>query len=511
MMLREQVGMVQPGSIMLRIINNTYAAPIRATIVNNPSHKPTSPPSIKPDPIRSPKKLGCWAGQPVGYAPAPSALAHQGSLQSCGALMRVFWTLIGLNLTACAPWSALNPESASRLVIVEGDALDLGERALFDQGPASIELENPGGLVLGLTTVWDAADAQDQVALALQPAEFSMPPQSFSTVELWVEPLGAGQWSASLAFVELSSQRTLATLAITGDNIADYDGDGEAHPLGGGGDCADDDPNISPSAEELWYDGVDQNCDGNDDDADMDGYPATAGEDCDDSREEVHPGASEAWYDGVDQDCDGNDADADGDGFDSTEVGGPDCADTDPAVSPVADDLADGVDSDCDGIVDDAALLMGDLVVNELMLEGTENRWIELYNDSGRDLFPGGITISTDRGAANLPTGITLPSAQTLLLCENGDPLTNGGLSCVATLEPWPDASPAADRVRIAAGTLILDDVRWAGGWPRSVGRGIQLDGALLGSDLAAINDVSGSWCVAEPGGSPGSPNPACP
>jgi hypothetical protein len=90
------------------------------------------------------------------------------------------------------------------------------------------------------------------------------------------------------------------------------------------GDCADFDPTRHPGRDEVWYDGVDQDCDGNDTDQDRDGQPR--GSDCNDTDASVTPDATEIWYDGVDQDCDGNDDDRDGDGVPRDM----DCDDVDP-------------------------------------------------------------------------------------------------------------------------------------------------------------------------------------
>ena len=52
-------------------------------------------------------------------------------------------------------------------------------------------------------------------------------------------------------------------------------------------------------------------------DQDDDGFVSDqfGGVDCDDHDAEMRPNATEIWYDGVDQDCDGaSDFDADGDG-----------------------------------------------------------------------------------------------------------------------------------------------------------------------------------------------------
>jgi hypothetical protein len=102
---------------------------------------------------------------------------------------------------------------------------------------------------------------------------------------------------------------------------ADVDGDGFTAAAYGGADC-DDDPSNDPDVG-----------------------PGAAG---------VHPGATETWYDGVDADCEGDDDyDADRDGEAHSFYGGRDCDDNDAAVWAGADEICDGRDNNCDGYVDD--------------------------------------------------------------------------------------------------------------------------------------------------------------
>ncbi|MDO7170808.1 CARDB domain-containing protein [Mariniflexile sp. AS56] len=169
-------------------------------------------------------------------------------------------------------------------------------------------------------------------------------------------------------------------------NATDDDDDGFSENEG---DCDDTNPNISPNATEVPYDGIDNDCnpstldddldeDGfvlandcndNDDsvdatttyyvDSDGDGYGTTAeaicsatvpngyaevSGDCDDTNAQINPGATEVSYDGVDNDCnpETRDDDLDADGFDLAN----DCNDADGTVNTVTIYY---VDTDGDG------------------------------------------------------------------------------------------------------------------------------------------------------------------
>jgi len=136
-----------------------------------------------------------------------------------------------------------------------------------------------------------------------------------------------------------------------GDDDDDADGDGWT--VGTGGDCDDTDAGVNPGETETWYDGVDSDCDGaDDDDADGDGFAwdGAGGTDCDDGNADVNPSEVDIWYDGVDEDCSGSDYDADGDGHDHDAFGGDDCDDDNDDINPSeAETWYDGVDSDCGG------------------------------------------------------------------------------------------------------------------------------------------------------------------
>ncbi len=161
------------------------------------------------------------------------------------------------------------------------------------------------------------------------------------------------------------------------------------------------DPSVDASTYTSWYQ-----------DIDGDGYGTAAAsvfdcdppngygqgaEDCDDSDSSIFPGAQEVWYDNIDQDCNGlDDFDADQDGYADPQGGGTDCDDNNASMNPGASEICnDGLDNDCDPSTDSQCGLQTELSVGtaeaSFLPEGTSDdhgAWVDAGTDVDGDSVP---------------------------------------------------------------------------------------------------------------------------
>jgi hypothetical protein len=257
-------------------------------------------------------------------------------------------------------------------------------------------------------------------------------------------------------------------------------------------------------------------------DADADGDGSLdvrlGGDDCDDSDGEVYVGALEVWYDGIDSDCDGSsDFDKDGVGFDR-EPQGLDCDDDDDERFPgqpdgTSADSRIGIDSDCDTLIDEDGLEFGDVLITEIMIFPGESNaaFVELYNAGANVLYLNGWDFRLNGQSVSFPDELELAPDESVLMCDD-----------VALVHGWVCQLEWGDKIQLGSGSgsievgppsLPLDSVTWDGKWPISTAASFQLDPNHFDH---TENDQFTSWCSSTTSmgngdsGTPGQGNVSC-
>ena len=308
--------------------------------------------------------------------------------------------------------------------------------------------------------------------------------------------------------------------AAGGDDCDDDDPDrspGAEERCNGLDDDCDDDVDEGLAIVEQWPD-ADEDGAGDADAAPIEDCELAVGfvgndDDCDDDAPDTYLGAPEVWYDGLDQACDGgSDYDQDLDGVDRLPEGD-DCDDTDATAYPGHEELADGVDNDCDGLRDEDTVVAGELVITEIFVDpqSTVARWVELHNPSTTTVDLDLVQLDADGDLSPLPSGFLEPGGL-LLLCSEADNQRNGGLGC----DEQVMLSTGARDLRLVTDDQLTVDRVDTTGWALTPGRSLELGIGLL--DDAAANDDEASWCTAvslfgdDSGdrGTPGALQPPC-
>jgi hypothetical protein len=283
----------------------------------------------------------------------------------------------------------------------------------------------------------------------------------------------------------------------TGLDRVDDDGDGYSEAEG---DCDDGDPNISPTANDVVGDGIDQNCDGIDGtDLDGDGFAseASGGTDCNDEEETVFPGNLEDCRSELDHDCSGSATDAgndfDGDGLiDKYCDNGTDCDDGDANVRQYCEPMEIGYDDGSFeyGFKTDRSWEKGYAVMFVPPSYPARIHNISVYFKSNCETSTQYIHYSIH----HQPTG---PTTDVLAA---GPPLTPGSGSAEVNLDEWHTIDLEDQNIEITMGRIYVE-VK-ASDWPTESSNPESFTCALLGGDantIAVFNNENHCYLACHP------------
>ena len=195
-------------------------------------------------------------------------------------------------------------------------------------------------------------------------------------------------------------------------------------------------------------------------------------------------------------DSGGADFDFDNDGFDLAD----DCNDADQTVFPGAEETANLVDDDCDGLVDEDLVSVGDVVISEIMSQGTVS-WFEVLNLTDATLDVAGWQL----GPVAIETSTLLKPNKRLLVA---DTQYFDGVEADIVVEGL-ELGGASGSLSVLMGEVELFAVAWDESWDVVAGRSLSQDPDYSDAD-------ADHWCAGkgtlESGdrGTPGAQNPLC-
>lgn len=399
--------------------------------------------------------------------------------------------------------STVETDSGVPKLLVTDTDLDFGRVKLGGSSAASVTINNTGTgtLVIQAFTLSVAGEFE-----VLAEGGLAIPAQGEAGVTVKYIPVDYASDDITLTISSNDPVEPDVTVRLEGSPVTDADEDGFDSLEAGGDDCDDSDPRINPMAEDEWYDGVDSNCDSADDfDQDGDGYqtstyndePSAGGGDCQDNNPDMHPGADDVWYDGVDSDCDGsNDYDQDGDGYDALSGGGDDCDDSNAEVNPDNAEKLNGMDDDCNGWVDDDVPGWNADRVYPGKFSNDYAGWAitmgDLDDDGDQDLIVGSY------GAGGGPGGVAV--------FDGGSPKPDG--TDVTAAHEWIPGSGSSDQfgysVAYMSSTGVFPEPYLAVGAPNGA-FGYGMVYLLLGDDARAGGTTSSAvFTISGSGGSGG-------
>ena len=182
----------------------------------------------------------------------------------------------------------------------------------------------------------------------------------------------------------------------------------------------------------------------------------------------------------------------------------------------------DGCDGDC--LVEPQDASVGAVVITEIMknpdlVEDSKGEWIELLNNTDTDIDLNGwylLDADTDSHRVFSVDGVVIPSFGYLVLGNNTDTLTNGGVEVAYEYGAY-NLGNGDDEIILMVGDKVIDEVIYTDAdFPDDPGKSMMLHGDIMDADG---NDDGANWCSAPSQwadgvsdfGSPGEQNEECP